>query len=156
MFKFLTCEWLLLLLLLHVCAKYFNAKRTQTLTGPKWRLTLMNTTVSPPTRRSSIARTPSSSWPGDYELTQTHLDARLWFQLCRALTCCCLCAGLWCRVWTWWTRGHSTCRTGTSGFLLLPLKLLFRPSLWSSSLQSKQVAHSQPIRGRHRICANFL
>lgn len=52
----------------------------------KWRLTLMNTTASPPTQRNSIVRTHFWNWRGEAE-PQTRRDASRWLTAC--LTGCC-------------------------------------------------------------------
>lgn len=57
-------------------------------TGRKWHPTLMNTTASPPTPRSSTARMLSLRWPGEGEQTK-----RLYSHVCSALTDC------WCLRW---------------------------------------------------------
>lgn len=53
--------------------------------------------------------------------------------------------GPWCRVWTSWTRGPLTRRTGTTDFLLRLPKLPFRRWRWSSFLLNKQVTDSWPF-----------
>lgn len=62
---------------------------------------------------------------------------------------------LWCRAWTSWTRGCSTCPTGTNDFLRQLPKQLFRHSPSSSFLPNKQVTDER-LNEKRSLCSVFL